>query len=298
MTKPNDWLNQCAKNITSQHGEDGLIEEILKVIDDKDRWCVEFGAWDGKFLSNTYNIISNNSYSAVLIEADHERIQELKQNFAKNEKVIPVNAFVGWGGEDNLDVILQATPVPANFDLLSIDIDGNEYHVWEAMKQYTPKIVIIEFNMTIPNEAEYIQPRDINIAHGSSPLSITKLANSKGYKLVAATLTNLIFIQGKYFPLLEIENNSLEQIRLDKRSVTYIFNGMDGTVIIRGSGSVGWWPIKYNEKKMQVLPKRLRKPYEYHNRFMKFIVTAYIHLFHRNIVRGMIRRITSAIRPS
>jgi hypothetical protein len=68
-TQEDTSLSAFARNVTSQCGEDGIIERILSIMTDKDGWCVEFGAWDGKHLSNTYNLIHNKGYSAVLIES-------------------------------------------------------------------------------------------------------------------------------------------------------------------------------------------------------------------------------------
>ena len=66
------------KNISSQNGEDGIIEEIFKRIKNiSDYHCCEFGAWDGKYLSNTYNLIKNHNYNALLIEGDKKRFIEL-----------------------------------------------------------------------------------------------------------------------------------------------------------------------------------------------------------------------------
>lgn len=62
MARSNRWLNEFASNVTSQFGEDGIIEKILEVIGDANRWCVEFGASDGVYLSNTYNLIKNKGY--------------------------------------------------------------------------------------------------------------------------------------------------------------------------------------------------------------------------------------------
>jgi len=143
VTRRNDWLNEFAKNVNSQGGEDGIIEKALEVIGDSNRWCVEFGAWDGMHLSNTYNLIKNRGYSAVLIEGNSKRFRELLKNFRGNSKVNPINAFVGFEESDGLDSLLKATSVPVDFDLLSIDIDGNDYHVWEAVKHYKPKAVVI-----------------------------------------------------------------------------------------------------------------------------------------------------------
>jgi len=252
--KPSAWLNQYARTVTSQGGEDGIIEEILEVIEDNDKWCVEFGSWDGKKLSNTYNLIVNKGYSAVLIESNRKRFKSLLKTFGGNAQVIPLNTFVGFDADNNLDAILKNTAIPGNFDLLSIDVDGNDYHIWEAVKKYKPKVVVIEFNATIPSQVEFVQPRDMSVTQGSSILSITKLAKSKGYELVAST-SNAIYVDAKYFDLFGIEDNSVEQIWTDRSALTYVFCGYDGTVFLRGLCKLPWQGILLKESMVQQLPK-------------------------------------------
>jgi len=193
-SKLNCCLNEYAENITSQYGEDGMIRKILEIIDKPDKWCVEFGASDGKYCSNTYNLIENYGYFAVLIESDVKNYNKLIKTHKNHERVIALNTVVGVKADSGLDAILKKTDIPVDFDLLSIDIDGNDYHVWYALKCYKPKFVIIEYNPTIPNEIEFVQVCDMNISQGSSILSIDKLAKSKGYEPVAVTDTNAIFV--------------------------------------------------------------------------------------------------------
>lgn len=258
-TKPNFWLNEFARNATSQFGEDGIIEKVLDVIEDSNKWCVEFGSWDGKNCSNTFNLISSKDYSAVLIEGNTRRFQDLLKRFEGNKKVIPINAFVGFEKENGLDSILKTTEMPIDFDLLSIDIDGNDYHVWESVQHYKPKAVVIEFNPTIPNSVEFVQARDMQVTQGSSILSITKLGKLRGYELVATTKTNAIFVDSKYFGLFGIKDNSVRALRTDESSITYIFCGYDGTVFIRGYGKSPWEAIYYRESRMQLSPRWARK---------------------------------------
>ena len=120
-----------------------------------DGWCVEFGAWDGRHASNTYALISDAGYSAVLIESDPARFAALQRTHAGRSGVIALRRVVGFEGPDRLDRILAETPVPRDFDLLSIDIDGNDFHVWDAVEDYRPKLVVIEFNPTVPNEVDF-----------------------------------------------------------------------------------------------------------------------------------------------
>ena len=71
-------FNIYKKNTFSQFGEDGIIEEIFKRLSDvSDKRCCEFGAWDGKLLSNTCNLITNHNYEAILIEADKKNLMNL-----------------------------------------------------------------------------------------------------------------------------------------------------------------------------------------------------------------------------
>lgn len=259
--KPDTWLLEYAHNETSQHGEDGILAKILETIGHLDKWCVEFGSWDGKTCSNTYSLISRKDYAAVLIEAEPGRFKDLVRNFKANQKVVCLNKIVGFEPEDNLDTILKETGIPRNFDLLSIDIDGNDYHVWDAVREYKPKVVIIEFNPTIPKVVEFVQPKDMSIGQGSSILSITNLAKSKGYELVACTQCNGIFVDEQYFSLFGISDNSVDRMLPHQPMVTHIFCGVDGTVFIRGYGKSPWQQISFNEKKMQLLPGWARKRY-------------------------------------
>ena len=282
--KLNTWLNAYARNVTSQEGEDGIIEKVLDVINETDKWCVEFGSWDGKKLSNTFNLISDKDYSAVLIEGDSKRFKDLLRTCEGNKKVIPINAFVGFEENDNLDKILESTPIPVDFDLLSIDIDGNDYHVWDAVQNYKPKVVVIEFNPTIPNAVEFVQQRDMRITQGSSLLSITKLAKSRGYELVVVTGANAIFVDSKYFDLFGIKDNSVKEMRLDESAVTHIFCGYDGTVFIRGCGIMPWQTIAYKESRVQQLPKWARKRVGDRNVFRRKLGKVYRRLRKRNII--------------
>ncbi len=273
------WLLDFKYDIFSQHGEDGIIEKILEIVPEKDKYCVEFGAWDGITMSNTRNLIIHRGYSAVLIEGDSSKYEELKRNYSRNLNVITINRFVGFDEDDNLDQILKDTPVPVDFDFLSIDIDGNDYHVWKAMKEFKPKIVCIEFNHTIPTEVEFVQPADPSVNHGASLLSLVKLGKEKGYELVAVTVANAIFVKKEFFPLFEIEDNKPEILRTNLEYVTYIFLGYDGTLFLRGHRRSPWHEgLELEETRMQLLPDFLRKYPQNYNEFKKKIYTEYLQL--------------------
>ncbi len=182
-------------NVHSQCGEDGIIAAALMKLPNLNRWCVEFGAWDGIYLSNTRNLIENKGYRAVLIEGSRRHFAKLKQNAATRDDIIALNAFVGFSATDSLDALfLSATPCPLDFDFLSIDIDGNDIHVWRATKRYRPKLVCIEFNPTIPTEVIFAQPADPKINWGSSLGAIVSLAREKHYELICVNEFNALFM--------------------------------------------------------------------------------------------------------
>ncbi|RCW80164.1 hypothetical protein [Phyllobacterium bourgognense] len=113
------YLREFASDVTSQYGEDGIIAKILDLIGTKNKWCVEFGAWDGKYLSNTWNLINNKGWNAVLVEGETTRADRLAGTHkSRKGEVFVENAFVGWEGEHSLDNILGRTPIPMDFDVL------------------------------------------------------------------------------------------------------------------------------------------------------------------------------------
>jgi hypothetical protein len=208
------------KNIHSQYGEDGILEHILSNIADKDGWCCEFGAWDGRFLSNTFALVEGKSYNAVYIEGDVNKYNDLLNTVGSHPSIIPVNAFVGIEGESSLDNILKKTGIPKRFDVLSIDIDGIDYHVWKNFLEYKPKVVIIEINSGFdPSVAFTEEELDYNgminrrVDYGGINFkSCYDLGISKGYRLFTHT-GNMIFIDESYqdiFPDLAKDFNYLE----------------------------------------------------------------------------------------
>ena len=86
------------RNIYSQNGEDGVISEILKRLNlnSKNKWCCEFGAWDGIHGSNTFNLVKNLNYSAVYIEGEKNKYKDLLNTRKKFKRIIPFNKFVEY----------------------------------------------------------------------------------------------------------------------------------------------------------------------------------------------------------
>jgi hypothetical protein len=189
------------KNVTSQCGEDGVIEEICRRLNIERGFFVEVGAWDGKHLSNTYSLLKK-GWRGVYIEGDGRRYQDLLNT--KNEfptQIATICAFVHYEGEKTLDRLLSQTSTPADFDLLSIDIDSYDWQVWESLHNYSPKIVIVEGNSTLLPGVW--QVHEDGITRGSSFTALVKLGEHKGYKLICHT-GNLFFIKKEFLPQMNL----------------------------------------------------------------------------------------------
>jgi len=184
-------LHNFKYNKYSQNGEDGIINEIFSRLGQEnfnDFWVVEFGAWDGKHLSNTFNLIEKGA-SAVLIEGDEKRYSDLLETQKKYNKIYPINTFVGSKGNKSLNYLLSNTPIKKEYEVLSIDVDS--YENLEIWKNYPgrPLLVIIEANAAyLPFE------KDIPKSLGNTFFETNKIANEKGYTLIAHT-PNCIFIK-------------------------------------------------------------------------------------------------------
>jgi hypothetical protein len=215
------------KTIFSQQGEDGLLAFALSQIPDKTGWCVECGAWDGKSESNTYYFISQQGYHGVMIEADPLKYRVLREHMEAYDTIC-VNVFVRPEGENRLDNILGLTPIPKEFDLLSIDVDGDDYHVWQSMVNYQPTVVIIEINNDKPGVKRINRPGSpvvrgtigtsissmwgITDYTGTSISSMTELAISKHYSLLANVSCNAIFVRRKYLSLFHDREVTPEEV--------------------------------------------------------------------------------------
>jgi len=263
------WLLEFKRDEYSQTGEDGIIERILEVLPCSDKWCVEFGAWDGLYLTNTRHLILSKGFSAVLIEADKKKFLELQRNYVQVNSVTAINRFVGFGDNDNLDRILSDTPIPYDFDLLSIDIDGNDYHVWKRVEHYQPKIVVIEFNPTIPTNVRFVQEASPALNQGASLLSLVELGKEKGYELVCVLPFNAFFVRKEFFHLFHLESNEPQVLRTDLSAITYLFSGYDGRVFLRGACTLPWHGIELKEPNIQPLPRFIRRYPGNYTRFQR-----------------------------
>lgn len=241
----------------SQYSEDLFVANIFKTKNINKGFFMEFGAWDGKHLSNCRHLYEN-GWKGCFIEGNKSRFLDLKKNYIHDNNVVLLNVFVDQ--EDNtLDKILSKNNI-IELDLLSIDIDGKDLLIWKTLTRIKPKVIVIEFNHSIPFDVSYEDNTEESI--GNSFLAITNYANRTGYQLIHATMSNLIFVNkdfNKNF-FLEIDQ---EQVFSLLKPMRVAFNNYGEMIFFRGyqleRKEYFRFPTKKSFITFQPIPKFLRK---------------------------------------
>lgn len=227
-------LANFSANVFSQNGEDGILEKIFELIGVSSKTCIEFGAWDGFHLSNTANLWTH-GWKGILIEGVPERYETLKVNVGQYD-CLCINAFVAREGEHSLESILERNAAGSEFDLLSIDIDGDDYYILDSLDRIKPRVIVCEYNPTIPATADIYANYGSNF--GASVAALNRLAESKGYMLVALTETNCFFVLNAYSELFSEYEKRIDFIKSDKQLV-YLLTNYSGDYVVYGQPPYG-----------------------------------------------------------
>ena len=182
--------------IYSKHGGDGILLYIFSKIGMTNHTLVEMGIEDGREC-NTTNLLLNFGWKGLLIDANEKWVLSAKDFFknklgTQSEKVNVVHSFVT---AENINESITKVGIKGEIDLLSIDIDGNDYWVWKAIKDIDPRVVVVEYNSTFGLRS-ITKPYKKNVAYkdvvernplyfGASLRALAKLGKEKGYILVA-----------------------------------------------------------------------------------------------------------------
>jgi hypothetical protein len=252
------FLQKFRNKVTSQAGEDGLIEKIFEIAGTTNQYCIEFGAWNGKHNSNTWNLLKNKGWSGLLIEANEARFAELEVEYADHEGVTSLNGLVETAGEQSLDAILARVGAPDEPDLLCIDIDGMDWHIWKSLTKFAPRLVVIEFNPSMSSDVIYIQDDDPSVFHGCSLLALIELGKLKGYELVATTEFNGLFVKQELYPAFGIEDNDIDSMHDMSIFESRLLQCYDGTLVLAGCRRLLWTNTPIAQEDIQVLPAALR----------------------------------------
>ncbi|MBI1331189.1 MAG: hypothetical protein GC166_14930 [Alphaproteobacteria bacterium] len=242
-----------APSQSRRRSEPAVLADILGRLAIESGYVVEFGAWDGVHLSNSRDLIAR-GWRGLLIEADAQKFAALKANVTA-PGVTLVNARVETSGENALEAILARAGAPQTPDLLSIDIDSDDLAVWMSLKTFRARVVIIEYNVTVPFDIDFVNPKGRNWGNGA--LTIWKFARARDYRLVAFAGMNLVFVDKAL-----AEAAGIAEIALDARhadSAPRYFWGYDGTLLTNGGApevlNVPWHSYAF----AQPVPRFLRR---------------------------------------
>ena len=229
--KNNFNINKFGIKIYSQNDEDGIILYILKHIGVKTKKFVEVGVENG-IECNTTNLLKNFDWSGVQIEGNKKlyndakiQLKKVLEKKIKNLKLL--NIFVT---KKNINQILKKYS-GKEIDLLSIDIDGNDFWIWKAINCVKPRLVVIEYNSFFgPNISATIKynPKfswdhcNNKPYYGASLKALEKLGKQKKYSLVGVDKNgvNAFFIRNDLAKNINLKSKKTEDIFLDNKRET------------------------------------------------------------------------------
>jgi hypothetical protein len=203
------FLEKFGFKVYSQNDEDGIIEEIFNRIGEASRTFVEFGVENGLECNSHY--LLHKGWKGVWIEGSQRAVKEIQALFKKplqNGRLVVVNGFIK---KSNIDELIEMGMKaggeegknPMDIDLLSIDIDGNDYWVWQEIKCVNPRVVVIEYNAKFPPNFEWIMEYNDNHVwqgddeQGASLKALELLGRDLGYQLVGTNMggSNAFFVR-------------------------------------------------------------------------------------------------------
>ena len=194
-------LERHGAKVYSQNEEDGIVTEILRRIGVTGRTFWEFGVQDGTENNTLYRLVDG--WRGAWIEGSPADVAKIRERFAAAITDGRLKVREGLVDRDNVNALAAELGLPRELDLLSIDIDGNDYHVWEALDAVAPRAVVIEYNPKLPPPTRWVMRYDPSHAwdgsdqYGASLAALAALGERKGYRLVACNITgsNAFFVR-------------------------------------------------------------------------------------------------------
>ncbi len=185
----------------SQSDEDGILHEVFRRIGEGGRTFVELGAGDG--LENNTLFLLMQGWRGLWVEGSARRVAAIKSKLAgviPGDRLRVEQHFVTAG---NVDSLLSKQSPAQNIDLLSIDLDGNDYYILDSIRSITPRVIVAEYNAKFPPDFGWVMK--YNESHqwdstdyfGASLKALESLLTAKGYSLVGCNLlgTNAFFVR-------------------------------------------------------------------------------------------------------
>jgi len=209
----------------SQTDEDGILLYLFALAGTTNRTCVEICAGDG-IECNSANLILNHGWTGLLVDGDESNVARGAAFYAQSRQawVYPPRFAHAWVTRDNVDQLLADNGFSGEIDLLSLDLDGVDYWIWEAITEVTPRIVVLEYQdilgpdraWTVPYADDFDAWRHSSTGGmpnfaGASLRAFVKLGERKGYRLVGINRYgfNAFFVRDdvgpELFPELAVE---------------------------------------------------------------------------------------------
>lgn len=194
-------LNRHEAQVFSQGGEDGIVSEIFRRIGTTNRVFVEIGIGDTLENNTIYPLALG--WSGFWIDGGESPARMARRHFSGPIREGRLKFSQALVTADNAPDLLREMGVPAEFDLLSLDIDRNTYWVWAALRAFKPRAVVMEYNPLWPAEADWKVRYDAGLSwngtayFGASLKAMELLGRELGYALVGCSLSgvNAFFVR-------------------------------------------------------------------------------------------------------
>jgi hypothetical protein len=149
--------------------------------------------------------------------------------------------------------------------VLSIDIDGDDFHIFDSLQNISPLVVVVEYNPSIPLDFSFINP--LGTSQGSSAKSIVHMATQKGYSLVHRTPANLVFVLASKLHLIGFVDGLPVSFPIESDlKIPKVFFGFDGSLHFTEKLESPWHSILIESADLQPLPSFLRRiPTQYNS---------------------------------
>jgi len=206
-------LSALGPSLYAQGTEEAILARLMAHIPPTHRYCVDIGASDGLRNSNTALLLREAGWQGMLVEGSRYRYDKLVAHYGQARNVQLCHEHVQ---PDTVNALLAQAGAPTDFDLLSLDIDGNDYWVWQGLTDFQPRIVIVEYNPYYAPPERWVMcfnPEhawDGSTYYGASLESLYHLGKRKGYELVCCDDmgNNAFFVRRDLYRRLGIANNS------------------------------------------------------------------------------------------
>ncbi|MFH1160815.1 MAG: hypothetical protein V1733_07695 [bacterium] len=198
-------LSDTGFRVFTQFEEDGILLFLFAVVGTRNKTFVEIGSDDG-VNSNCANLVLNLRWHGLFIDADKSSIRRGRHFYRKypTHWSYPPKFLCNRVTRENINQLIADAGFTGEVDFLCIDIDGNDYWIWDTLQIISPRVVMIEthvefgyHNIVVPYDPDYTYPGRHPVYHGASPVAMNQLANRKGYRLVGANSHgfNAIFVR-------------------------------------------------------------------------------------------------------